>query len=182
MAGKKKKTIEAYETLAIKVNHFDCRMSAGVNYELHDERRAHDETRVYRYDSDLTISGICTYPKDRENHQFHFTIMGEDHGYRNHDLSLKQCHALDEDGDWIYKKVRGREEPVYDLPDGIGTLEKERGEPVWRSWIWVPLNLTNQILTTLNTSRELYIEVHEKRLIRRRWVVSLSLQTENPLG
>jgi len=35
--------------------------------------------------------------------------------------------VLDEDGTWKYRRYRGEDIPVYDVPEGIGLIEKVRG-------------------------------------------------------
>ena len=68
----------------------------------------------------------------------------------------------------------------FDLPRGIGFLEKVRGHQSWRGVAWIPPHSVTEMLVLLSGNRPLYLSLHELKIERRRSIVGLSLQTSDP--
>jgi hypothetical protein len=180
VAPKKKKATEEYSSLAIKVDDFDARIDASINYEARDPRSQHDDVRVYSFESSLEISGVCTYPEDRAGMEFFITVYGRQRDAHELDARLSNYHVRDEHGIPKYRKSRGKEIAVYNLPKGMGLLQTVRGEPNWSGWLWVSEETVSQMLTLLTGRSPLYLAIHERKVDRTRWINGLCLQTTDP--
>lgn len=93
---------------------------------------------------------------------------------------LSGRHMMDDDGARKYRKVRGEEIPVYDVPDGLGLIEKVRGEKRWSGFCWVSPGTVSDMLALLPHVHPLYISIHERKVGRTRWINGLSLQMSHP--
>jgi len=107
-------------------------------------------------------------------------LYGSEPRYDKFTLTLADCHVRDDHGVSKYRKVRGKEMPVYDVPKGIGHLERLRGTRTWAGWVWAPPQTVNDMLTLLPHVRPLYVDIHELRIGRKRWIVGLALLTTDP--
>jgi len=76
--------------------------------------------------------------------------------------------------------VRGELRPVYDVPEGIGILNKVRGTQNWTGAAWVAPNTISDMLTLLPTVDPLYVFLHEVKIGRNRWIKGITLQTTDP--
>ena len=128
----------------------------------------------------MEISGICTYPENREGDKYLFTVYGDQSDEGDLNARLKEFHIKDKNGDPKYRKSRDHYLPVYEIPKGIGFIQKERGVNSWNGCIWVPNQTVAMMLTLLDKMGALFVELHERRIARNRWINSLSLQTTDP--
>ena len=179
-AETKKTSAEEYTFLALKLNRFDAVINASINYEVRDSRHRRDDAKVYDFESHLYIEGVCTYPAKRAGATYCLTVYGSEPRYDKFTSILADCHVRNDHGLPKYRKVRGKEVPIYDVPKGIGHLERQRGVQTWVGWIWVPPQTVNDMLTLLPHVRPLYIDIHELSINRNRWLVGLTLQTTAP--
>ena len=85
-----------------------------------------------------------------------------------------------ENSSFKYRKVSGRSLPVYDIPEGLGLLDKDRGTRNWNGWLWVPEQTLTQMLILLTNVKPLYLEIHERKVKRTRWINGLRVQTTDP--
>jgi len=180
MARKKKRAVEQYTYLSVRVDEYSAHVSASLNHEACDPRQYNDKVRIYQFGSTLEIQGICTYPDDRMNEKYRITVHGQQSGEGNLDARLADYHIRDEDGLPKYRKLRGQSVPVYDIPNGLGLLQKERGTRDWNGWIWVPEQTVAQMLTLIATIRPLYVRIDERKIERTHWIRGLTLQTTDP--
>ena len=121
-----KKPVEEYSLLSIKIRDHKARVGASINHKANDKRYRHDELRVYQFDSALEIAGICTYPEERSGDRYQVTVYGDRFDEGDLDARLKEFHIKDKDGNPKYRKSRGHHLPVYDIPKGVGYLQKNR--------------------------------------------------------
>lgn len=175
-----KKPVEEYTFIAIRVDDFTVRVGASINYDIDDLRWRHDDTPIYSFCSCIELSGVCSYPEERTGDGCHITLYSEQQDQGSFDARLKAHHVQDENGQPKYRKVRGKSIPVYDTLNGIGTLRKERGAKNWYGYIRVPEQTAAQMLTLLTSSRTVYIDIHELKMGRIRWIKGLNLQTTDP--
>jgi hypothetical protein len=172
-------------TLAIRVERYEAEADASINHEIYYPQHAinlDDHDLVFRFIRRIVIFGRATYPEGRAGDAYELTIYGDDAPSRYLQATLEDFQARDEHRTSQYRTYRGREIPVYRTPNGLGLLQKERGEPRWTAWINVLSRLVNDMLTLLGSSRLLYIALQERRRGRDRWVKSISLQTNDPAG
>jgi len=78
------------------------------------------------------------------------------------------------------RKVRGQDIPIYDVPKGIGIIEKQRGVNVWSCCAWVSPQMVTDMLSLLPNVKPMYVSVQEHKVGRNRWVAGMSLQTSDP--
>ena len=102
------------------------------------------------------------------------------HGHSDFELTLADCQVRDDNGMLKYRKARGREIPIYDVPKGIGYIERRRGSSAWWGCVWVKQQTVTDMLTLLPNVRPLFIALHECRIGRTRWIAGLTLVTKNP--
>lgn len=159
---------------------FNARVDASINYEVRHHHHDHDDAKVYAFESCLDIEGVCTYPDDRTGDKYCITVYGHEARKNQFQLTLADCHVRDEDGSRKYRKVRGREVPVYDVPKGIGHIEQQRGTKIWTGWTWVSPRSVADMLILLPHVKPLFIQIHELKIARLRWIISMSLQTSDP--
>ena len=87
---------------------------------------------------------------------------------------------LDRNGVPKYKKRGDLQLPIYEPPDSIGFVEKIRGAQAWQAAIWIPCSAILNMQCLITMSPEIYIELHEVKIGKRRAVRSINLQTNDP--
>ena len=112
----RKSTPDSYAFIGIRITKYHATIGASVNYEVRDLKRADTNTHVYRGDTSLEIEGICTYPDNQVGLQYTIHIYGHERSGDQFSLRLKDCHIVNEKWEHVYRKVKGKEEPVYDIP------------------------------------------------------------------
>jgi hypothetical protein len=183
MAKRKKKPTEPeYAFLTIEVNDYSARVDTSISYEVRDARHHQDDAKVYEFASDIELQGICTSPKDRSGERYALTIHGSEPRQGEFALTLADCHVRSDSGVPKYQKARGKEVPVYQVPRGIGLLQRQRRAGSWTGWAWVSPQTVTDMLTLLPHVRPLYVAIHEVKVQRACWIVSLTLQTTDPVS
>jgi hypothetical protein len=180
MGKKKKPTGPEYTFLAIKITDYSTHIDASISYKVRDTRHYQDDAKVYEFASEVELHGICTYPEDRSGDRYALTIRGSESRQGEFALTLADCHVRDDKGLPKYRRARGKEVPVYDIPKGIGLLERQRGTQSWTGWAWVSPRTITDMLTLLPHVHPLYVAIQEVKMQRARWIVSLTLQTADP--
>lgn len=79
-----------------------------------------------------------------------------------------------------YRRVRGKNVPVYDFPECLGRIERFRGTKDWIGSCWVPNRTIFDMLSLLPNAWPLYIAIHERRVGRTHWINGLTLQISHP--
>jgi hypothetical protein len=69
---------------------------------------------------------------------------------------------------------------VYDIPHGLAVIERRRSDGAWTASVPVEPKLVTHMLILLGHGSQTYLSIHERRLERRRWIRSISLQTTDP--
>jgi hypothetical protein len=180
MKRRKQKQAE-YVFIGVKVDEYSARAEAGVNFHLHGSLYPfdHEDEPIYSFETVLHISGICTDPEDRTGHRYDITLYGMPDVQRNNPR-IKDLHGRGEHGSPKYRKVRGREEPVYAPAPPLAYINKIRGEDRWTSSLFVAPQMVTDSLIILSGQKPAYISIHEIKESRKRRVNSLSVQTNNP--
>lgn len=180
MPHRKKTPKEEHSYLDLEVIDYAVRISASINHNIRSGHFCTEKTRVYEFSTHLEIQAKQTYPEYDAGIPYEFSIYGASSSTTEFSMTLADCHLRHDDGSKTYRKVRGRQEPVYDIPKGIGHLEKIRGEKAWYGWLWVSESSTDQMLSLLPHVRPLYIDIHSLKSGRNYWIVNFTLQTSDP--
>lgn len=84
---------------------------------------------------------------------------------------------------WVetYHTVKGKWEPVYDVPDGLpGFIELKRRPKLWQGCLFLLPQVVNDMIVLLSHHCQKYINLHLLRRERRYHIVGFTLQTSNP--
>ena len=177
---KQKKTTTDYSFLAIKITGYHAAIDSSINYEVRDRHHHYPAAKVYSFGSRLELEGVCHYPAERDENNYAITVYGAEREADQFAMTLADCQVYSEDRLPVYRKSRGKEVPVYDVPKGVGLLERERGTPNWHGWLWVPPQTVTDMLTLIPQVKPLYLAIQQLREGRKYWIVSLTLQTNDP--
>ena len=180
---RQKKPAEEQTQLAIRVERYDAHVAGAVSYQAYAPQYAwnlDDDDPVYEFTSQVTITGIATYPPGRAGDTYDVTVSGV--ASPSHDVysKLKDIHARNEHGSPRYRTYRGIEIPIYVPPKGLGLLDKVRGESRWIAWLFVPPRFVSDLLALLGQQSRLFLSLHEYKNGRSRWVRGVTLQTTDP--
>jgi hypothetical protein len=180
MIRRRPKQAQEHTHLAISVESFSASASTGINPKLYDNnsRDIGPDDLVLESSLRLEVQGVCTYPPPRAHKKFEITIHPEDASKAGH--RAKDLHRRDANSAPLYRKKRGELYPTYDLPVGLGLIEKRRSDDVWAGWAFVqPTFLTNALIL-LGQSQPAYLSINERRIERHRWIWHISVQTSDP--
>ena len=178
-----KPTSEMHTHLAIEVEGYEASVSVGVNHMAYEPQygwHSDGEEPVYEFRNRLVVSGTATWPEDRTGDRYEVTLYGGESPVHDLNARLKDLAELDEHGSPRFRKYRGREVPVYQPPSGLAVLDKVRGEPAWRTYLFVKPAFVDQWLALLTASSGPFIGLHECRAGRSRWVRGIGLDTADP--
>ena len=75
------------------------------------------DAKVFKFESHIEVEGIYRYPEERADEKTQLTIYGSNSGRREFELMLADCHVRNDDGSRQYRRVGGKEVPVYDVPN-----------------------------------------------------------------
>lgn len=177
------KAQDEYTHLELRVESFETSAMANINHDAIEPQsawRLDEEDPVYKFTSEVRISAVCEYPDKRAGEQFEVSLYGDDRpSHRLHD-KLKDIRTKDEFGSPRYRKYRGREIPIFSSPDGLGMVNKVRGERAWTAWLSVTPAFADRCQAILASLPETFITLNERKVGRARWVWSLSLQSAEP--
>ena len=175
-----RKSQEIHTHLALKLTDHSVSVGAGINHAVNDPKLRHDETTVFSFSTSFDFMAVATWPKDRLEQQFTLSVYGDHPDLEQFSQVLGDRHTRAENGEPEYRKLRGKLVPTYDLPKGIGYLQKDRGRQSWRGAAWIAPYVVTDMLILLTGNRPLYLSLHELRVSRQRWIVGLTLQTVDP--
>ena len=174
---------DEYTHLALRIEGLKVRSSAGINHFVHAPQYAWRDTQkqsLYEFQTQLEIFAVCFFPEERVDHAYELTIYCDDGPESEIHRKLEDVQVRDENNIRQYRTYRGDEIPVYDPPKGMGSIEKVRGEQLWRATIWAKPPYISDLLVLLGYDQQLYLSINERKLGRRRWIQSISVQTSDP--
>ena len=180
MAKRKKSSSPEYSINYAELTGYSASIDASINHNVREPRYYEDDAKVYDFGSHLELEGLFIEPEERAKDEFQLTVYGSDSGHHDFELTLADCQVRDDNGMLKYRKARGKEVPIYDVPKGIGYIERLRGTRIWTGCVWVKQQTVTDMLTLLPNVRPLFIEIHERRIGRIRWIAGLTLVTKNP--
>ena len=171
-----------YDFLSLAVTDFNIRSSIAINPKARDTKYSPSDTKVYQRYSTLELSCRNIDPDEPLTDTYQFTIYGHpDEGLANPDLTLADCHVYDGEGFKKYRKSRGVDKPVYEVPKGIGALQKRHGMRQWSSALWLMPDIVSDMNALLLSDLDIYVACHIRYENRVAWLIDLDLQTANPL-
>ena len=136
--------VPEYTFITVDIREFNANIGASINYEVRNPLHCRDNANIYNFSTHLELEGICTYPENRVGEHYNLTIYGSCPRHLDFGLTLTDCHVRDDNGMLKYRKVRGKEIPIYDIPKGIGHLKRKRGMKSCSGWTWL-INTQYQI-------------------------------------
>jgi hypothetical protein len=175
-----KKSDEQHSHIVIRLESYEAGVEARVNHYAYAPQYAwnlDDDDPVYEFTNRIVITGISTYPPERQGDYFEITIRGTGSASQRLNAKLKDIHARDQYGSPKYRGYRGRQIPIYEPPKGLGLIDKVRGERRWTAWLFVTPRFNNDLLVLLGHQRNLFLSLHERKVERSRWVQGMILQT-----
>ena len=131
---RQKKQEEVYTLLGIRVDSYEARLDASVNYNVHAPQyafRLDGDDPLFQCVTHLKITGTSIYPDERAKARYEVTIYGDDSPSRGAQAKLKDAQVRNEHGSPQYREYRGGLIPVYKLPPGLGLIDKVRGKEAW---------------------------------------------------
>lgn len=182
MTGRQKAKTPTYTHLAIRIDDYDVRCSAGINHHLYGSSHyGIDENEpVHVFGTSLTLRGVCIDPTSRSNAPFEITLLAESSEHPDRRLKVKNLRERDKDGFPLYRTYRGISHPVYAEPPSLSFVNKVHGEQRWSLWMAATPQMVSDSLLLLSGEKLVYITVNEKKIGRERHVQSLSIQTTDP--
>ena len=159
---------------------YSAHVNACINHDVRDPRHYELDAKVYEFNSTLEIHCRSTWPEERADVPYSFTIWGHEPSFTDFDLTLDDCHVVGKYGERKYKKVWGKLNPVYKIPNGVGSFEKIRGQNRWIGHAWVSSQCFNDMLPLLAGVRPLYVFIHEYLKDSVHWICGFTLQTNDP--
>ena len=180
MTRRQPKQAEEHTHLAIRVESYSAIAGAGINPTLYRDnpRDIIPEDLVLEGSLGLEVRGVCIYPPPRADQKFEITIHTENASKTG--LRVKDLHKRDANNAPLYRKNRGELYPVYDLPAGLGIIERRRSDDVWGGWVFVEAKVVTNMLILLGQKQQSYLAINERKIGRHRWIWHLSLQTTDP--
>lgn len=173
-----------YSLIALQLVSYELDISAGINYEVRDRRDRTPFSRVYNFDSRVRLYCTCIDPdgSGKVGDEYSFAVLTGDSRAESLSRILKDYKAVDDSGTPVSRRVRGRDEPVYNEPKGVGFIENyNRHTDARPAYLWLPPETISDMLAVLTTMDKLFVTVHQYKFERKRWIVGFTLQTTNPL-
>lgn len=177
------KHAEEHSHIVIRLERYEAGVEGGVNHYAYAPQYAwnlDDDDPVYEFTNQIVITGISTYPPERQGDHYELTIRGTEAASHHLKAKLKDIHARDQYGSPKYRGYRGRQIPIYEPPKGLGLIDKVRGEKRWTAWLFVTPRFVNDLLVLLGHQRKLFLSLHERKVDRSRWVQGVTLQSNDP--
>ena len=170
--------------LCIRLDAYEANVSAQVHYHAYSPEyawRDESDELLFRYDNKVVLTGVCIEPNDRTRDTYELKVYGDNSNAHGHDVTLRDIHATEgKYGVHQYRTYRGREVPVYQPPEGLALLSKVRGERLWTAALFAPTRFVAELMALLSHEMQLYVELHECKEGRDRWLRGVSLRTHNP--
>ncbi len=179
----RKRTGEGEHThLAIKVERYDVSSDRSLNFNLIASRPWRDcqAEPVFVSSTSIEIHGTCIYPAERDGERYEISAGYDTSRRGDAVLTMRDVQKRDKEDLPVYRTRRGVAEPVYVCPNGFAVLDRAREPRSWRCYFRAEQHLVSDWLSLLAHDRPLFIAIHEYKAERKRWVRSISLQTDDP--
>ena len=127
MAKRKKSSLSEYSINHAELTGYSASIDASINLKVREPRYYENDAKVYNFDSHLELKAHFIFSEDRAEEEFQLTVYGSDSDHRDFELTLADCQVRDDNGSLKYRKARGKESPVYDVPKGSGYISNAKG-------------------------------------------------------
>ena len=177
------KSAEVHTHITVRIESYEASATASINHSAYAPEYAwtlDDNDPVYEFSNQVRLSGTSTYPPERAGDVYELTFYGDDAPSRRLHQKLKDLQVRDEYGSPKYKQYRGRQVPILVPPNGIGIVDKVRGERRWSAWLVVMPRFVGDLLVLLTCRSENFLALHEYKIERSRWIRSVTIQTNDP--
>lgn len=156
-----------YTFLSLIVTNFDVRTGAAISPEIRTGRACSPDTKIVEHHTALDIECLNIDPDEPLSDSYSFTIYGNSDTQPRLEETLADYHVEDKEGFKKYRKRRGVEMPVYDIPSGLAVLSKMRGERRWSTALWLTRDVVSDMLVLLNGEKQVYTAAHLKHESRK---------------
>jgi hypothetical protein len=169
-----------YSFLSLVVADYSVRTGAAINHKVRDARQSDREARIYDNHTVLDLTCHNIDPDEPLTDVYSFHIYGNRFSATDFGVTLADFHVEDEEGLKKYRKRKGVEIPVYDIPKGLAVLTQFRDERSWWSALWLAPDIVSDMLALLSCGKDVYAAVHIRNDDKTRWIQGFELQTNNP--
>ena len=149
-----------YSFLSLAVSDYSVRTGVAINPKARENRRSYQDTKIYEQHTVLDITAHNVDPDEPLTDTYSLYIYGDRNTVKDLDLTLADYHVEDEEGLKKYRKLKGVEIPIYDIPSGLAALNKKRGERGWWAALWLAPDIVSDMLTTLSSGKQVYVAAH----------------------
>lgn len=170
-----------YSFLSLLVTDFHVRTGISLNHEVINAKLLSPETTIYQQYSSIELHCRNIDPDYLTTDTYQFSLYGHPLEHSTPELTLANFHVKDDKGVETYRRVKGRDVPIYNVPKGINTLTKRRGSRHWSSALWLKPQIVSDMVTLLSSDKDLYVACHLTKIERVQWLIGFDMQTENPL-
>lgn len=182
---KSKQTVKADERMrvGIQIDSYDVAIETSVNSDAFHPQYSwnlDEDAPLYPIRARLYLRGASVYPDERVGDRYEITICGKDSQSRSLNMKLSDIQARDKFGARRYQSYRGRDIPIFEPPKGLCTVEKQRGEGIWRLWIFERCAFVAQALAVLRHHSSCFVALDAHKVERHWWIRSFSVQTLHP--
>ncbi len=153
MVKRKKTSAPEYSINHAELTGYSASIDASINHKVRESRYYEDDAKVFDFGSHLELEGHFIDSEDRAEEKIQLTVYGSDSGHCDFELTLADCQVRDGNGSLKYRKARGKAIPVYDVPKGIGYIERQRGTRIWTGCVWVKQQTVTDMLALLPNVR-----------------------------
>ena len=167
-----RKTREApmlnYKYSGTEITGYQCLFTSSINHEA-KERHPSPDTKVYQTQTFLEVRGNCC----DTNREYLISI----HPRREDELNstVDEYKALNKKGEPRYRTVQGLRTNIYELPNSIGYMERNRTGAVW-----IDAHQIKDMLSLLPIEGPLYASIQEFKGKFGRLVGHFSIQNIHP--
>ena len=180
MTQKRRKPRVQYELLTLQAEDYSVTVNASISYRAREQRPESDKIPLYSFGHTIEIVGTCTSPDERAGETYRIIMEPPESDEHTFDTTLSDVQVKDENGLAKHRKVRGQLVPVYDIPEGLGSLGRKRGPINWEGTVWLPEPTLMQTMIVLTNRQPLYLQIYERKIDRTRWIDGLTLRTTDP--
>ncbi|SEL28856.1 hypothetical protein [Halomonas daqiaonensis] len=175
-----RKPREDYAFLSMWLTGYDFRVEMGVNTNLRANLlRVRPDDRVFEARNWLEISGKCFDPEERAGEKFVITLSSDPtpEGFSE---TGRDFQKKGEYGKPQYRTYRGAHVPIFECPQGITPLWRNRKVDPWQGYLKASESYVSDCLTVLTSKAARYMFIHERIIGRDHWINGLSIQSGNP--
>lgn len=151
-----------WEHFGAAVTETEISIQSGINHEISDRRYRWGGALVYKFENYITIVARVIWPEEQVGEEVGFSFYQMDQ--EKVQLTLNDLHAKNKiTGEYRYQKYRGESEPVYETPEPIGLLQKNRkndmGKQCWFGHATVSPEAITNIMMVLLGHKQTYLHI-----------------------